>query len=225
MSPQDVFFKLTRLHRAAIVVAVGVLLLVAFYFFVVSQIRTEIAVIDKQIGRLKIQIMNEEKVLAQGPRLKKKISALKARLQKMVYSLPQKQEIEGLLKKITDLLSESNLVAKRFVPGKERKNMKLQYATIPISLSVRGNYFKQGAFLASLRELPRIVNVPSITLRKSGNVGGREGQLNKRLDVISLDGSITAVTYRRLSPAEVKAYAARHQKKGAKARAPRRRKR
>jgi type IV pilus assembly protein PilO len=212
MTAQDVFFKLSRLHRAAIVAVVAVLLLVAFYFFVVADIRTEIAVIDKQIGRLKIQIMNEEKVLAQGPKLKKKISALKRRLQKMVHSLPQKQEIEGLLKKITDLLSESNLTAKRFVPGKERKNMKLQYAAIPISLSVRGDYYKQGAFLAGLRELPRIVNVPNITLKKSGKVGGKEGQLIRRLDVIPLDGSITAVTYRRLSPAEVKAYARRQKK-------------
>jgi len=207
MNLQELFFKLTAIQRAAIVVAVGVLLLIPFYFFVVAEKLNEIDQKEKEIGRVKIEIINQQKILAQGPELKQKIQNLSAQLQSMVASLPQKQDIEALLKKITDLLSESNLVAARFVPGAETINPQLQYAAIPISLSVRGDYVKHGSFLASLRELPRIVNVPTITLKKAGGLTGRESDLARKLDVIALDAEISGVTYRRLTPEEIKALA------------------
>ena len=122
----------------------------------------------------------------------------------MVASLPEKQEIEILLKKITDLLSQTNLVAKRFVPGKEKVDEELYYATIPLELNVRGEYQKIGAFLASLNDLPRIVNVPTIKLGKAGALSSRESDLVKKLDVIALDSNVSGVTYRRLSPEEIK---------------------
>ncbi|MEJ2718350.1 MAG: type 4a pilus biogenesis protein PilO [Deltaproteobacteria bacterium] len=203
MTAEEMFFRLNKIHRTVIVVALAALILVLFYFFVVSDMLVRIDGLQKQIGRIKIAIINEEKILKQGPALKKRIVKLKHELQSMVASLPQKQEIEELLKKITDLLSENNLVAKRFVPGKEHINRELYYATIPISLSVQGDYQKHGAFLASLKDLPRIVNVPKITLKKGG-MRGREGELAKKLDVIPLDAQISGVTYRRLSPEEIK---------------------
>jgi Tfp pilus assembly protein PilO len=214
MTAEEMFFKLNRFHRTAIVVALAALIAILFYVFVVSDMLVRIEGLQKQIGRIKIAIINEEKILRQGPKLKKRIVKLKQELQSMVASLPQKQEIEELLKKITDLLSENNLVAKRFAPGKEKINSELYYATIPISLSVQGDYQKQGAFLASLKDLPRIVNVPRITLKKEGT-GGREAELARKLDVIPLDAQISGVTYRRLSPEEIKRIAqAKKSKKG-----------
>jgi type IV pilus assembly protein PilO len=214
MTAEEMFFRLNRIHRTAIVVAIAALIVVLFYVFVVSDMLVRIDGLQKQIGRIKIAIINEEKILRQGPKLKKRIIKLKHELQSMVASLPQKQEIEELLKKITDLLSENNLVAKRFAPGKERINRELYYATIPISLSVQGDYQKQGAFLASLKDLPRIVNVPRITLKKGGS-RGREAELARKLDVIPLDAQISGVTYRRLSPEEIKRIAqAKAHKKG-----------
>ena len=109
-----------------------------------------------------------------------------------------------MLKRITDLLSQTNLVATRFVPGKEQINEELYYATIPLELNVRGDYQKLGAFLASLNDLPRIVNVPTIKLRKAGTLSSRESDLVRKLDVVALDSDISGVTYRRLSPEEIK---------------------
>ena len=61
-----------------------------------------------------------------------------------------------------------------------------------------------GAFLASLNDLPRIVNVPTIKLHKAGTLSSRESDLVRKLDVIALDSDISGVTYRRLSPEEIK---------------------
>ncbi|MBM3300275.1 MAG: type 4a pilus biogenesis protein PilO [Deltaproteobacteria bacterium] len=209
MTPEDLFFKLSRLHRSLIVVAICVLLLVGFYFLFISEIRDEIGTLEQQIAKLKIEIENEKKILQEGPKLKAKIENLKERLQQMVASLPEKQDIEALLKRITDLLAESNLMATRFVPGQEQVNTELYYASIPISLNTTGDYFKQGSFLASLNSLPRIVNVPSVRLSPTGTTG-REGEIARKFEVIQLMADISGVTYRRLSPEEIKSITDQH---------------
>lgn len=204
LEPREIFFRLKTIHRILIVVGICVLLLVAFYFLWVAEDLQKVSALEKQIGSLKLEIINQEKILAQGPKLKVRIQELEKKLQTMVASLPEKQEIEILLKKITDLLSQTNLVAKRFVPGKEQVDEELYYATIPLELNVRGEYQKIGAFLASLNDLPRIVNVPTIKLGKAGSLSSRESDLVKKLDVIALDSNVSGVTYRRLSPEEIK---------------------
>jgi Tfp pilus assembly protein PilO len=203
MTVEEVFFKFNKIQRILVVVAVAILLLVGFYFLVLYDMQNEIAKLEEAIGRIKLEIINQEKILAEGPKLKTRIEELRKRLQTMVASLPEKQDIEQLLKKITDLLSETNLVAKRFVPGQEQVNEELYYAKIPIQLNVRGDYQRQGAFLESLNSLPRIVNVPTIRLVKSGGLSAREADLARKLDVIPLDGDISGETYRRLSQDEI----------------------
>ncbi len=217
MTPQEIFEKVPKLYRKPIVAGVCVLLLIIFYFLWVSDMMAQIDKLQAQIARTETEIINQKRILADGPKLLGRIKELEQKLQTMVASLPEQKEIEGLLKQITDLLSESNLVSKKFAPGKEQINEELFYATIPIQLNVRGDYQKQGSFLLSLNDLPRIVNVPTIKLIKAGSLSGREGDLAKKLDVVSLDADISGVTYRRLSQDEIKAISA----KKAAARRPR----
>jgi len=208
MDFQELFFKLTRLHRTLIIAAVCVLLLIGFYFLFISDMREEISRIEAAIGKIKMEIHNEEKTLREGPKLKARIQDLKQSLQTMVASLPEKQDIEALLKRITDLLSETNLVVTKFIPGQEQINTELYYATIPIDLNVRGDYFKQGSFFTGLNDLPRIVNVPTIKLSPAGGGAGREAEVAKKLEVMNLTADISGVTYRRLTPEEIKSIAA-----------------
>jgi Tfp pilus assembly protein PilO len=206
MAPEEIFFKVSKLQRMLIVVAVCILCLVAFYLLYVSDSLLIKEGLEKQIVSLETDIRNQERILAEGPKLKARILELKQELEAMVASLPEKQDIEELLKKITDLLSETNLVASQFIPGKEVVNEELYYAKIPIALSVRGDYQRQGIFLASLNSLPRVVNVPSISLNKSGGgMSRREQDVAKKLELITLEAKITGETYRRLSPQEIQA--------------------
>jgi type IV pilus assembly protein PilO len=217
LEPQEIFFKLSKIQRILIVVAICCLLIVAFYFLVVSDMLAQVSNLETQIGRLKLEIGNQKKILAEGPKLRARLQELDKKLEAMVASLPEKQEIEVLLKRITDLLAQTNLVAKRFVPGREQINEELYFATIPLELNVRGDYQKIGAFLASLKDLPRIINVPTIKLGKAGGLSSRESDLVLKLDVIALDSDINGVTYRRLSPEEIKEITQRKAQAGQKA--------
>lgn len=205
MTPEEVFFKVTRLQRKLAVGLLCIVLVGLFYWLFVSDMLDQIDALEKQITRINIEIKNQEQVSAERPKLLARIKEYEQKLETMVASLPEQREIEGLLKQITELLSESNLVSQKFAPGKEQVNEELYYATIPIALNVRGDYQKQGSFLASLNDLPRIVNVPSIRLNKAASMSGREGELAKKLDMVSLEADISGVTYRRLTPNEIRA--------------------
>ena len=210
MNPEELFFKLSRVQRFLIVAAVCILLLVAFYFLVVDDQLVAIKGLQARIATTEKEILNQERILAEGPKLEARIKALRADLQAMVSSLPEKQEIEELLRKITELLSENHLTASRFAPGTEVVNEELYYAKIPITLNVTGDYRKLGQFLASLNSLPRVINVPSITLR-----AGSPSEIAKKLEVVNLDAKIDGETYRRLSQEEVAKIIAKKQQAGA----------
>ena len=148
MTAEELFFRVSKIQRLAIVIAVAALLLVAFYFLVISDNLSVINSLEQQIARIKTDIINQENIEKQGPQLKARIQELKDKLETMVASLPEKQEIEQLLQTVTQLLSETHLISKKFVPGAEQVDTELYYAKIPISLSTTGDYQKQGAFLA-----------------------------------------------------------------------------
>ncbi len=211
MTVEEIVFRLSKIQRILILAAVALLLILLFGFFYAWDEWAKIEKITKETERIDKEIAGQENIKRQGPVLKDKIAKLKAELKEKVASLPEKQEIEDLLKRITDLLSENNLVASRFVPGKEQVNTELFYATIPIAMSVRGDYQRQGNFLSALQGLPRIVNVPRLELKKAQTLTGRESELARRLDLISLDGEISGETYRRLTEQEIQAIAKQQQ--------------
>lgn len=221
MSVEDIFFKLNRLHRMALVGAVCALILGLFWFFLVSGMLDSIKRTEKKISRMKLEIVNQQNTLKKKPILEKQLKKLREKLKGMVASLPQKQEIELLIKKINDLVSRAALVQKQFVPGRERINKKLQYARIPFSLVVQGDYQKQGNFFASLHDLPRIINVPTVNMKRTG-MGGREGALARKLGLVTLQANIRAVTYRRLSKQEIKRLEQKKKKKRGRGRRRRR---
>jgi type IV pilus assembly protein PilO len=213
---QEILAKIPKLYRILIVVAFCVLLLVAFYFLFISDMWAEMDKMEAAISELDLQIESQKKILAEGPKLEKEIGELEKRLQTMVASLPERPDIDVLIKKITDLLSESNLIHEKFTPGQEVKDEELYYAKIPFNIEVRGDFRKLGTFFTSLNSLPRIVNVPSVKLGKAGGLSPKENELVRRLGIVPLKATITGETYRRLSQEEIKAIAAKKSGPGGK---------
>jgi len=203
MNPEELFFKVQPWQRWLIVAAVVVLLLVGFFFLFINDMLSEKKNRQANIKSLQSQIDSQKAIQAKGPEYQKQIENLKNELAQEVRSLPDSQDIEGLLKRITELLSESQLQSTRFVPGQDKKNEELYYATIPITLQVRGDYEKQGNFLAKLSTLSRIVNVPSIKLTKAGSGAGAQQQVAAQLGLVTLDADISGETYYRLSAEQI----------------------
>ena len=66
----------------------------AFYFLWVAEDLEKVSSLETQIGRLKLEIINQEKILAEGPKLKARIQELEKKLQTMVAFSPKNKRLK-----------------------------------------------------------------------------------------------------------------------------------
>jgi type IV pilus assembly protein PilO len=112
-----------------------------------------------------------------------------------------KSEMEGLLTDINQAGLGRGLQFVLFKPAQSESRSEF-YAELPISIKLKGNYHDMGAFASDVSQLPRIVTLSNISLKKDRGGG--------------LEMDATARTYRYLDEAEIAAQrkAARDNKKG-----------
>ena len=203
---EEYILKIPRLYRILIVVGVACLLFVGYYFLSVADWVARVQGTESQIKVIENDIKNEENIARKRPELKVKIDKLEKDLKVEVASLPDQQDIEQLLKKITELVSETNLVNNKFTPLPETKNENLYFAEIPISCEVTGTYVQQYNFLTRLYAMERIFNVHRLSLRKGGRMPDRGSAV---VGISALDADVGGKTFRRLTDVEIAAIQAK----------------
>jgi type IV pilus assembly protein PilO len=82
---------------------------------------------------------------------------LERRLAQALTELPNEANIDDLIRSLSEIGTKSGLIINSIDPQGEQKQS--FYASIPIVMSVTGNYHEIGVFLDSLSKLARIVNV------------------------------------------------------------------
>lgn len=137
--------------------------------------------------RLKVNARAEEE---------KRIRDLQADVKRAEARLPEGREIADLL---------SNIAASARAVGLDLMLFRQQpetysdfYAEVPVQMEMRGTYHELAAFMDRVKRLDRIVNVADIQLRRPRVEG----------DVVLLDASCTATTFRFLDEHERKVRAA-----------------
>ena len=122
----------------------------------------------------------------------------------MLKQLPNRSEMEALLTDINQAGLGRGLQFILFKPAPKESKSEF-YAELPISIKLKGTYHDMGAFASDVSQLPRIVTLSNISLKKDKKSGG-------------LEMAATARTYRYLDEDEVAARrkAARGKKKGRK---------
>jgi type IV pilus assembly protein PilO len=138
----------------------GLLLVTGGWYFFVKGWNEQIAIKQKQLESLKIEIQRGQAVeqkhqeyLTQNKQLLSKLATLK-------IILPEVKQTDQLLRQIQESALGSNLVIKKFQP--------LPVATRdffsewPINLEVEGGYHSLGIFFDKLSKFSRIVNVADV---------------------------------------------------------------
>ena len=118
----------------------------------------------------KQQELTEQKViLANLPKFRQETEEMKAKRQVALKQLPNKKDIDKLLKDVSYHAIESGLEILLFKPAKEvKKNF---YAEIPVELKLSGTYHDLGLFFEKIANLSRIVNVADIEIEKTKQKG------------------------------------------------------
>src|SRR4029078_222626 len=115
---------------------------------------------------------------------------LERRLAQALTELPNEANIDDLIRSLSEVGTKSGLTINSIDPQAEQKQS--FYASIPIVMSVTGNYHEIGVFLDSVSKLARIVNVTNI----------RRSQPRFSNDKLLVNATCVATTFRFLPEAQ-----------------------
>ena len=152
--------------------------------------------------QLRTSFLGKQKQAVNLDAYREQLATIEQEFGEMLKQLPNKSEMEALLTDINQAGLGRGLQFILFKPAPKESKSEF-YAELPISIKLRGNYHDMGAFASDVSQLPRIVTLSNISLKKDKKGGG--------LEMVA-----TARTYRYLDDDEVAAR--RKAKRGSKKR-------
>lgn len=154
--------KLATPAKAGIIAGIILVLTAGTYFLLITDVETRIDGI-KADQAAKDRTLAEKQAIADNlSERRKEMDALEQRFEEALTQLPEKKDIEELLSQLNDVGKKSGLEIGKVIPGSEKQEG--FYASIPISMSVNGNYHEIATFLQEVAGLRRIVNVSGLKL-------------------------------------------------------------
>jgi type IV pilus assembly protein PilO len=166
MAEGSFFEKIEKIKmpiRVLILVGTLVLLGGAFYFLVYQPKTDEIRRATDEISGLKMKVMKARRDSSRLPEVEAREVEVNAQFKEALKLLPNEKEVPSLLRNITKLGAESNLVFRLFSPGKESPEH--FYYRLPVSIEVSGNYHDVATFFDKVGRMERIVNILNVSMR------------------------------------------------------------
>ena len=106
---------------------------------------------------------------AKYPDLDAEIARLTEAMDSFEQKLPSQRDVEIILRRVTEIGSENNLVIKSIKPDKPINAA--EYKELPIKLEVIGDFDRYYSFIKSVEEMPRITRMPEMTIEKEQKEG------------------------------------------------------
>jgi type IV pilus assembly protein PilO len=164
-----------------ILLAAIILGLAYFLYFKPQQAEyTRIKAERQQVENEVLQLQEKKKQL---DRIEAEIAALTGQLQELQKIIPQKEEIDVILRMIQQMALDSRLDIIRFTPrGEVNREF---YAERPIPIEVTGNYHNLASFFDRLSKFERLFNIENFGIRA----------LPSQTEDLTIAASFTAKTY------------------------------
>jgi type IV pilus assembly protein PilO len=192
MNPRlEKILKLPRYQRVAICVLILGLIAGGFYYFLYLPKSQELVNLQRRSQTLQRDLSEDRKIARNLESYRSEYQAMQKELKKALKELPNEKEIPSLLTTVSSLAKDNGLDVLRFKPGGEIPQG--FYASVPVSLTIVGNYHELGQFFASVGNLSRIVNVNNLEMGKPKEAGGKT----------LLTVEFLATTYRFLDESEI----------------------
>jgi|SRR5258708_16920767 type IV pilus assembly protein PilO len=171
-------------QKVGAVAVVVVLLTVANWYFLVDPMQTQITQKQAQLRTLEDELIQKQSIANNLAQFKHEKEILERRLAQALTELPNEANVDDLIRSLSEIATKSGLVINTIDPQAEQRQS--FYASIPIVMSVSGNYHEIGVFLDALSKLARIVNVTNIKM----------GQAKLANDKLVVQASYVATTFR-----------------------------
>lgn len=179
------------LPKLAAALAVMVVVAIAGYVFVLSDVQAGLEAEGAREPQLRQEYKNKLSQAVNLPELRKQKSQVEEYVTQLEKQLPGKAEIDSLLSDISSAGVGRGLQFELFRPGQVL--VKDYYAELPIAVKVSGRYHDIGAFAADVSNLSRIVTLHNLVVVAPSS----------RDPSAPLSMEATARTYRYLDASEV----------------------
>ncbi|TMA28779.1 MAG: pilus assembly protein PilO [Deltaproteobacteria bacterium] len=192
LTGQDVLNTVNKLplpQKIAVIAVAAVLITAGNWYFLVDPKLTEITQKQSTLRTLEDELIQKQSIANNLAQFKHEKEVLERRLAQALTELPNEANIDDLIKSLSDIGIKSGLTINSIEPqGEQRQSF---YASIPIVMSVTGNYHEIGVFLDALSKLARIVNVTNIKMNSA----------KVQNDKLIVSASYVATTFRFLPEA------------------------
>jgi type IV pilus assembly protein PilO len=176
--------------KLGVVAALVAALTVGNWYFFIDPAQVQIQQKQGQLRGLEDELIQKQSIANNLAQFKHEKEILERRLAQALTELPNEANIDDLIRSLSEIGTKSGLVINTIDPQVEQKQS--FYASIPIAMSVTGNYQEIGVFLDAISKLARIVNVTNIKMS-----GAK--MINEKLVV---QASYLATTFRFLPEAK-----------------------
>jgi len=168
--PWERLEQLQRLHKLGIAAGVYVIIIGVFLYFFILPVMSDISLLKQQIQQAEEQLRiktsaRKQKEIKEAPI---KLAKLKKEVEISRRFLPEKDEVDQLLKDISARARESGLNVIEFKPvQKQKAELAGEFlAKVPFTMILEGPYLNLASFMYKVSQLPRIVHINSIKLAK-----------------------------------------------------------
>jgi len=124
--------------------------------------------LDRDIELTAKEITESKRIAAKLGPLKEEYKASIEKLEFLEVMLPKEKEIPDLLVMIQDTLYEFNVDFSTFTPQNVSWEKDRIYGKMPIAMNLTATYFDLIAYLDRIENLPRIIDVKTLSLSKAG---------------------------------------------------------
>lgn len=147
-----------------LLVSVAALLYMSVWYFVTSETRAEVAVLNDQISEL--QAKNEAaRVATQRINEFRALYASKAEeYEELKVLLPEQREITNVLQGLQDTANSSRMTVMRFAPRDDTQEDSIMAK--PVEIEVNSNFANLRSFFESMAKLPRIVSITDFKINQ-----------------------------------------------------------
>src|SRR5437016_711969 len=135
----------------------------AFWWYIESPARAEIAAREMQLTALKADISKGLTTARKLPEFRNQVTELESRLANLKAVLPEEKDAADLLNRMQTVAAQSNLTIKSFKPG--ASVTKQLHAEWPITLELDGTYHNLAMFFDRVGKFTRIVNISSVDVK------------------------------------------------------------
>jgi type IV pilus assembly protein PilO len=188
----DKILDRSKAQKIGILAVIVVLLAALDYSFLFEPHANEIAQLTESVEIARNERDKKHQQAANLPRLQKELSELDVKLKKAVAQLPNKKEMDELLRRIATKAQESGLEVLLFRPRGE--NYQDFYAEVPLDITVKGNFHNAISFFDGVGRLNRLINIDNIGFKNPVVAG----------DQVTLETTSVATAFRFLDEAERK---------------------